>query len=278
MKPTPRLPLIVGYVASHAERARLTGALRGWARAQWAESLAEVVAAVRRAKGAAITVILAPRDGDGHSAAPIVRELRRIAPSAAVVAHCHTGLANAAGIRQMAEAGVHEFLFVGVDDSRVALRSVVAAAQRACAADAVLDALLPVLPAAIRPVAEYCVTHAAEARSVDSVASALGVHRKTLRNRCVAGGSPSPARLIAWCRLMLAAQLLSSTGQTVEWVALEMEYPSDKALRNAMKRYTALRASEVRRQGGLRCVLDLFVQRLRPAPRAAQSRAALPAL
>jgi len=261
MTSPPVVPLIVGYVATQTERARITGALRGWARTQWADSLAELAPMTRRARGGPTTVIVAARDGDGHAAAPVVGELVRLTPHVPVIAYCYTGIEHAADIRQMAEAGAHEFLFVGVDDSGLALRAVLASAQRACAAEGVLVAVRPVIPEPLHRVAEYCVTHPTQARTVAGVAAMLGIHRKTLLNQCVRAGGPAPAELIAWCRLMLAAQLLATTGQTVEWVALELDYPSDTALRNAMKRHTGLRASDVRRQGGLRCVLDAYTRR-----------------
>lgn len=266
MTPTPPLPLVTGYVADEKERARITGALRGWARTQWAETPAHLSATVRHARGGPVTVILSPRDGDGRDTAWVVPELLGSAPCVAVVAHCRTGVDYAADIRRMAEAGVQEFLFAGVDDSGVALRGVLASAQRACAAVAVLGALLPVLPAGLHPVAEYCVTHPTQARTVSAVAATLGVHRKTLLNHCVRVGAPPPAELINWCRLMMAAQLLSATGQTVEWVALELEFPSDTALRNSMKRYTGLRSTEVRRLGGVRVVVQAFERRLNGGP------------
>ncbi len=255
------MPLIVGYVANEKERARMTGALRGWARTLWADAPAELPAMVRQARGAPVTVVLSPRDAEGHETASIVPELLHYAPCVAVVAHCRTGVEHAADIRRMADAGVHEFLFAGVDDGGLALRGVLASAQRACAAVAVLEALLPVLPPSLHRLAEYCVTHATQAHSVSGVASTLGVHRKTLLNHCVRAGAPPPAEMINWCRLMLAAQLLTATGQTVEWVALELEFPSDTALRNSMKRYTGLRATEVRRQGGVGVVVKALERR-----------------
>ncbi|MDE3171456.1 MAG: AraC family transcriptional regulator [Gemmatimonadota bacterium] len=263
----PPLPLVLGYLPSEKERARITGALRGWARTHWVETLAELPGTLRHARGGTVTIVLSPRDHDGRETVGVVPDLLGGAPCVAIVAHCRTGVEHAADIRRMAEAGVHEFLFAGVDDNGVALRGVLASAQRACAAVAVLGTLLPVLPAELHRLAEYCVTHPTQARSVAGVAATLGVHRKTLLNHCVRAGAPPPAELINWCRLMVAAQLLTATGQTVEWVALELEFPSDTALRNSMKRYTGLRATDVRRQGGVRVVVQAFQRRLNGAAR-----------
>lgn len=44
---------------------------------------------------------------------------------------------------------------------------------------------------------------------------------------------------------------------------MDLEFPSDTALRNTMKRYTGQRASDVRRRGGLSYVLGEFADRLR---------------
>jgi AraC-like DNA-binding protein len=262
MTPTPPMPLVLGYLANEKDRARIAGALRGWARTQWVEAPDALVPAVNRAQDAPVTIILAPRDGDGRDTVPVVADLLSAGPCVALVAYCRTGVEHAVDIRRMAEAGVHEFLFAGVDDNGVALRDVLASAQRACASVAVLAVLRPVLPEPLHRVAEYCVTHTTQARTVSGVAAMLGVHRKTLLNHCIRAGAPAPAELINWCRLMVAAQLLTATGQTVEWVALELEFPSDTALRNSMKRYTGLRATEVRRQGGVRVVVQAFAKRL----------------
>ncbi|HEY5219949.1 MAG TPA: helix-turn-helix domain-containing protein [Gemmatimonadaceae bacterium] len=255
------VPIIIGYVPVQTERARISRALPGWARAKWTSSVTELPAAIRRARGAPAAVVVSVREGNAPEAARAVREILRVAPQVAVVAYCRAGVEHARHIRMMAAAGVHEFLFVGVDDRGLALRAVVASAQRACAAAAVLAAVLPAIPAPLHRFAEFCVTHPARARTVAGVAEMLGVHRKTLLNQCARAGAPAPAEMIAWCRLMLAAQLLAATGQTVEWVALELDYPSDTALRNAMKRYTGRRASDVRREGGLVRVLESFARR-----------------
>ncbi len=259
----PAGPQLIGYVASQKERARITGALRGWALILWAGSLGDLPDLLRDADVPPLAAIVAPRDPVGHDGAAVVRQLTALVPNMPVIAHCHTGVEQAVDVRQMGEAGVHEFLFVGVDDVGTGVRSVLASAQRACAADRVAEVVLPLLPERLGEIAVVCLKRPVRGRTVAGLAALLGVHRKTLLNQCARDGGPTPAELIGWCRLMLAAHLLATTGQTVEWVALELEYPSATALRNAMKRYTGLRASEVTRAGGLSRVVRAFGRRLK---------------
>ena len=61
---------------------------------------------------------------------------------------------------------------------------------------------------------------------------------------------------------MLVAFYLTNSGCTIETIALDLNYPSDTTLRNTMKRYTGLRATEVRQIGGVEAVLDAMRNRL----------------
>ena len=262
MPQAPTSP-IVGYISNQTERARITGALRGWALVLWVGGLVELPDAVRRAKAVPMAAIVEARDIAGVGGGRVMQRLRALAPNMPIVAHCHTGVDHAADVRRMADAGAHEFMFAGVDDTGMALRAVLASAQRTCAAQRVSTELLQLLPEPLAEVAQCCVTHPVEGRTVGALARLMGIHRKTLLNRCTQCGGPSPGELVGWCRLMMAAHLLTTTGQTVEWVALELDYPSDTALRNTMKRYTGLRASDVVRRGGLTSVVRSFKRRLR---------------
>lgn len=253
---------IVGYVGSQRERARITGALRGWALVLWVGALGDLPDAVRNADAPPLAAIVAPRDPVGTDGGNVVRRLAALAPDLPVIAHCHTGVQQAADIRKMASAGAHEFVFVGADDSGLAMRSVVESAQRVCAGRRVAEVVHPLLPGRLGEIAGVCLADPLRGRTVGGLASLLGVNRRTLLNQCARAGGPPPAELIGWCRLMMAAHLLATAGQTVERVALELEYPSATALRNAMKRYTGLRAGQVARDGGLAAVAAAFGRRV----------------
>jgi AraC-like DNA-binding protein len=257
------VPQVVGHIADQTERARITGALRGWALVLWVGALSDLPDAVRGAKPAPLAAVVGAHAGAGTEAADVIARLQAACPDVPIVAYCQTGVQAAGDVRRVAEAGAHEYLFAGVDDDGVAVRGVFAAAQRACAARRVSAALEPLLPEPLGRVAQACLTHPVEARTVTGLARLLGINRKTLLNHCARLGGPPPAEFVGWCRLLLAAHLLAVTGETVEWVALELEYPSDTALRNTMKRYTGLRAGDVALRGGMPVVLKAFRRRLR---------------
>jgi len=189
----------------------------------------------------------------------VIRRIVRERPRAAIVAYCTPGAQQAASLRALAAAGVHQFLLEGSDDSPVALRAVLQDARRQCAADWVLNEMSECFSPAVHPLLETALTAPAEVTSVMDLANALGVHRKTLFNRCRRAGVPVPAELLVWTRLMLVAYFLDATACTVETIANEMGYPSATALRNTLKRYTGRTAQELRRDGAVRAI----IQRLR---------------
>jgi AraC-like DNA-binding protein len=130
-------------------------------------------------------------------------------------------------------------------------------------AEVVMTALRPSVPAAIQPMVEAALLRPTCVTDVGALAEALGVHRKTLFNRCEHAAFVGPAELLTWTRLALVAYLLEWTGYTVENISLELGFPSPTALRNMMKRYTGLRPMEIRQPGGLELIVERLGQKLR---------------
>jgi AraC-like DNA-binding protein len=124
----------------------------------------------------------------------------------------------------------------------------------------------------ILPLLEHCLTFGRRPITVEGAATALGVHRKTLVNLCARTKLPPPAMLVGWCRLFLVAALLERRSYTVERIAHELEYASSTALRNAIRRYVGVTATEVRDRGGLAFVLDRFAHQLEVRQMGSQTR------
>jgi AraC-like DNA-binding protein len=168
----------------------------------------------------------------------------------------------------LVQSGVHDIVFHELDSSGVLLRAVLSEAEQICAADEILALLSPRVPGRLRPLFGHCLMFPEQAQRVSDVATALGVNRRTLVNHCAAERFPPPLELIGWCRLFLAGYLLSVTVDTVESVALRLEFPSVSAFRNMVRRYTGHTATAIRTSGGHLAVLTAF-ERVIPAPRAA---------
>ncbi len=252
--------IVAALVKDPVSRARLTDALRNDATVRNCERLTEVLALVEQ--GLATIVVLDHRDRDGNAALPVVRRLRDEFPSVPVVLYLPMAAVASGALMEYARAGVSQLVFQGMDDFKTSLRAAINAALDQVSAGALAADLESIIPPTIVPFLRYCLEHARRNITVEEVATAMGVHRKTLVDRLKAARLPSPRAMIGWCRLLVAARLLDDPGRTVEQVALKLDFPSGTALRNMFKRYTGLRTTEVRENGGVRCLLHAFKSEL----------------
>jgi AraC-like DNA-binding protein len=252
--------IVAALVRDRIANARLSDALRTEASVRYCERLSEVVAMVEA--GLANVVVADHRDYDGSATLPTVRRLRDDYPSVPVVMYLPMSAVASGAVMDYARAGVSQLVFQGMDDFKTSLRSAVNAALDQVSATSLSADFETLIPPVIVPFLRYCLEHARRDITVEEVASAMGVHRKTLVDRLNAARLPSPRAMIGWCRLLIAARLLDDPGRTIEQVALKLDFPSGAALRNMFKRYTGLRTTEVRQNGGARCVIHVFKREL----------------
>ncbi len=259
--PAPGIPCVLSCVTDPHFRACLSDATRGRGSLRFVQTFGELITALRTSTIYTNAVVVPPRDSTGREATSAVREIAAQFPRIAVIAYCRSGVENSADIRGLAIAGVHEFLFAG-EDSRLSIRAALDGAERECASELVMSVLARVLPPKVHPMAEACLARPGSVTNVEQLASATGLHRKTLYNHCVSAGAPPPAELVTWCRLGLVAHMLSQSGRTVESLANEYEFASPTALRNVLKRYSGLRASDIRGSGGVECIVRALEDKL----------------
>ena len=252
--------IVAALVTDPVSRARLTDALRNEASVRYCGQLSEVVAMVEA--GLANLVVIDHRDHDGTPAMPSVRRLRAAFPSVPIVMYVPMSAIISGAVMEYAKAGVSQLVFQGVDDLKASLRAAVTAALDQVSAADLAAEFEPLIPPTVVPFLRYCLEHARRDLTVEEVAAAMGVHRKTLVDRLKAARLPSPRAVIGWCRLLMAARMLDDPGRTVEQVALKLDFPSGAALRNMFKRYTGLKTTEVRENGGVRCLVHSFKREL----------------
>ncbi|HEY0780798.1 MAG TPA: helix-turn-helix domain-containing protein [Gemmatirosa sp.] len=247
-------PVAIALVRERTAAARLAEALRPRAPGQAGAALRVVsrVAELRDALAARpyALVIVEPRDADGAPTEEAVRALRARHPDVPVVGHVAAQPGMSPDVLALARAGVHELVVAGIDDVGVTLRAILTRASRRSTAERVLADVMPLVPLAALPVLRYCLEHTTQAPDVPALARALGVSRQTLATRLRQAGLPGPRALSAWCRLLLAAELLAGEGRPVDEVALTLDFASANAFRNLLRRYADLGPSDVRRDRG----------------------------
>ena len=250
---------ILGCVTDARTRQRLEVALRGHAPIEWHDTFAAVRQALEGERRLC-TVLVGMRDVKGDTAASFAVSVRELGRGTAIVACCDlngTGLP----VSELAVAGVHDVLFTGLNDDGHSARMIIFGACLGGAGDVVMTALTPVIPAAMLRFVDLAARRPRELRRVGEVADALGVSRQTLGRWCRVHKFIGPEELLMWVRLLLVAALLEATAQTLESIAYEMQYGSPTALRNRIREYADLKATDLR-QGGLGLMLEAFHRRV----------------
>jgi AraC-like DNA-binding protein len=95
--------------------------------------------------------------------------------------------------------------------------------------------------------------------SADDLAHHAGLTRAHLSVRLKAVGLPSAGHLLIWAKLLHAGRWLTDPGRTGESVSRQLEYSSGAAFRRVLRSYVGRTPSEVRERGGMRVVLQRFV-------------------
>jgi AraC-like DNA-binding protein len=251
------MSLLAALICDPETRAHLRQSLAGANRLEFCCRGADLLGIVVRHPARMILTDL--WDASGASMAPTVRRLHTEFRTTPILACCSLTPSTSRELLAMMHAGISGILIRGLDDVGTALRSALECADDRCVTETVTDAVAPLIPAEGRMVVEYCIEHARAAPTVAEIASAIGVHRKTLVNWMTQARLPTPRAVTAWCRLLLATRLLEDPGRSVESVALELGFGSGTELRNMLRRYTGLRPADVRGHDGFQHVLELFI-------------------
>ena len=252
--------IVAALVRDPVSRARLSDALKNEATVRYCGRLSEIEEMIEQ--GLTNLIVVDHRDHDGSPTLPSLSRLRDEFPSVPIVMYLPMSLLVSGAVMEYAKAGVSQLVFQGVDDLQASLRSAMNSALDHISAIALSAEFEPHVPATVVPFLRYCLEHARRDITVEEVATAMGVHRKTLVDRLKAAHLPSPRAMIGWCRLLVAARVLDDPGRTIEQAALKLDFPSGAALRNMFKRYTGLRTTEVRENGGVRCLVHALKREL----------------
>ena len=193
----------------------------------------------------ACLIVKVPGERETVEMSDLVR-LRRLHPHVSAVAIYVPNESSYKGALQLGAAGITEIVSSQpIFDERDFL-----AALSRCHADGVAVRIWkltnPVLPELLIPLLKAALRLAHGPVSTTRLASAAGMHERTLRKYCEHAQLPSPQWIIGWARLLIAAFYLEEPGRTIGNVAELLEYPSASALRNQIRRYTGASPSAIR--------------------------------
>lgn len=250
---------ILALVIGRQERARLRGAVCHMATFDAVDTVEELQARLRDSLAPLMAVVVEPVDANGESVSAAVREIRSVYPTVAVIGYCTPVATQSSAILALSQAGVHELLWRGADDSPSALLTTLRSATALSVVTPVLLAVEGHLPPDGMAILRYCLEHARGGLSREDLAKAMGWSLQGLRRRCREGGLPLPGALVAWASLLVVAQLLRHGTSTVEQLAVQFGFPSATSLRNKLRRYTGCRAQDIRYGEGLDRVFERFL-------------------
>jgi AraC-like DNA-binding protein len=211
----------------------------------------------------AAVVVVDPYLGAAHGVSASLGLLAADFPSVPIIGAVSVRPESGADLLALADAGVVDIIAVGHDDTSDALRRRLDQGL-ARPFKSLLDGILP---AGTSDRARVLVERAAEVAvtggSAENLSAAIGVSRRTLLRWCYLAGLPSPRRLFAWLRMLLAAELLDDPGRSVLCAARSCGYSSDSGLRRVLRSFLDTNPSDLRKGNAFAAVAEGFVAALR---------------
>jgi AraC-like DNA-binding protein len=197
-----------------------------------------------------------PRNGP----APALRSLLAQFPSIAVVAAMEVTPACFEDVRTLGQWGVVQVISLNHDDTQHAIAQRLRAA-RGRPLRALLEQVLPPdTPGRARAIVEAAADVVAVGGHGSDLARALHLSRRTLLRWCIRAGLPAPRTLLAWMRVLQAAELLDDPGRTVLSVSMVCGYSSDSGLRRITQKFLGGSPTDLRASGAFSMAAKGFLK------------------
>lgn len=202
--------------------------------------------------------------GAVHPSPDLAALLHRF-PSTPVTAAVSPGHGSLDHLRKLGEWGVVQVIDLAEEDTAVAIRERLLAARGRPLRMMVEHALPNSITGPARSILVTAAAVASDGGFGAELARSLHITPRTLLRWCRRAGLPPPKRLMAWMRILLAAELLDDPGRTVSGAALSCGYAADTSLRQALRAFVAASPTELRARGAFNAVTAAFLGELREA-------------
>lgn len=266
MKRIRRSLLILHPDAEFRERVRRAAgkdyeidALTGWTKLR---------DAIRKASPAALVVVDPYVEKDGAiGPSPGLRSLIAEFPSVSIVAAMEVTPSRFDDLRTLGTWGVVQVISLDHDDTPYAITQRLRAARGRPLRALLEQALPPEIPGRARAILEAAVDVVVVGGEGKDLARALFLSRRTLLRWCLQASLPPPRNLLAWMRILLAAEMLDDPGRDVLSVAMSCGYSSDSGLRRITQKFLGSSPTELRGEGAFSTASAAFVEFLRTTRR-----------
>lgn len=215
--------------------------------------------ALHQGPGTALAVVDPYLEG---TLAPALRRILDENPAATVIAALPIGPENAGDVRLLLRWGVAEVIALGREDTEPALARRIRSVQGRPLHRLIRRALPRGVPSRARTLLAAAAETVAAGGNAPELAAALGVNERTVPRWCERADLPPPRRLLAWLRLLLAADLLDHANRPVASVARACGYASEVSLKAALRQFVGAPPTELRRQGAFDAAARAFASEL----------------
>lgn len=246
----------VAFQLSQSSLRDLSAALRGTAILRLAADERQLSKLVSQRRH---TVIILDLTGPAASLRAVAaKAFSRSFPGVPMVAYFRLGPESSQVILEFCRAGGDGLILQGYDNAGLVLRRTVAMSDARHRLVDVMGYLSGGLPFPVEPVVREALKQVGPELSVSRLAAGLGKCRRSLTDLMARHKLPSPGVIIAWVRIIAAAQLLNDMpGRRIADVARAVGIGSEATFRAVIRRHLGLTPQDLRHLD-IACIVERF--------------------
>lgn len=230
-------------------RSRLSAAAAGEFRVSFVRCWEALASGLEEARAGTVVVVHPYESGRNATLAPRLRAVLSAYPSVPVLAALEVTPRRFDDLRALGEWGVLQVISIGHDDTHHGIRQRLKRARGRPLRQLLENVLPPDLPSRTRTILEAAAEVTARGGQGTELARQLYMSRRSLHRWCERAHLPEPRSLLAWMRLLQAAELLDDPGRPILNVSMVCGYASDSGLRRIAQKLTGESPSELRERG-----------------------------